>query len=109
SAERIGSHTDELTAAERRQVLAVTGELRSRLGYDRLPASSGKQAPRLLLRIQDTGLRAAVEYRSFRHDHNYWQRQRRDAVVRLIGVRAAGRAVGRAAGRSVGGKILGRR
>lgn len=95
SAERVGSHRDGLTAAELRQVLAITNELRSELGYDRPTVPRGQEAPRLLLRLQDTGLRAAVEYRSFRHDLNYWQRQRRDAVVRWIELRAAGRSAGR--------------
>jgi Sulfotransferase family len=95
NADRIGSHWDELTAKERRQVLAVTGELRSELGYERLAVPPGRPTPHLLARLQDVGLRAAIEYRSFRHDLNWQQRWRRDAVVRWIELRAACRSAGR--------------
>jgi len=98
STDRIGSHWDGLTARERQQVLAVTGELRSELGYDRLAVRPCQAGARLLLRLQDIGLRTAVEYRSVRRDLNWRQRWRRDTAVRWIKLRAAWRTVGRKIG-----------
>jgi hypothetical protein len=87
-----------LSENERQQVLHITGDLRSEFGYAPLAATPVRPSPYFFFRLQDFGLRAVVEYRSFRNDLNWWRRWRRDARVRWIALRASCRSVVRKVG-----------
>lgn len=90
----VGRYRRALTPAERRQVERVAGPMMERLGYR--PTGDADRAVRpspLALRLRDTALWAATEYRSLREDANHARRWRRDATVRWLRLRARVRGV----------------
>jgi hypothetical protein len=87
TAGRVGSHVNDLTAAQVRQVELAAGPMMSRLGYAVEAGEPGRAPSMALIRAHDVVLRVRTEVRSMRKDRNYRRRVARDAVVTWVRLR----------------------